>query len=197
MIFLYTFEYETGVFIFDSKTNTYNQDNFFKQKDNKRSKNPTIFTTYNDNGDIDEKEVLPEITNIFENLHNTDIPSIEVYNNEIILCIDNSISKYNPANDSLTKIFEFKDRKMKISHDIIFGLNKNIISMYKLDGELIKFIEICDTEHFVSYFEIYDEQLIIMSKKYVNPYGQIYKSDHKDDCEASNLTISIYNISSL
>lgn len=184
----YTFEYETGLFIFNSKTNTYNNNDCFEQKDDKQS---TIFTTYNDSGEV------PNWTNKFENLHSTDISSCEIYNDEIILCIDDWISKYDPTTDILTKLFEFNYHKMKISNDIIFGLRENVISLYKLDGEFIKNIEICDKDHWVSYFEVYDGQLIIITKKFVNPYNQIWKENHDDDCENSNLTISTYNISLL
>ena len=74
----------------------------------------------------------------------------------------------------------------------------NKLNIYSIkDKILIKSIDLCNNDEIVSYWDIYDDTLIIMCYKYTNPYGQIYKENKDDECNNRCLKIKAINIQSL
>ena len=142
----HTERYETGVFIFDIKTNTYNHDDF------------TVDTDM--------------ITNRFINLHEKDIISCDA-SDKIIINNDGYIYEYNPITDECIESLIlsnfpvlYNNSEIKVS-DFLFEKQNSQIHIYDFKA-LIKSIKICEEDEFVIFWDITDYQLIILCQNYRN-----------------------------
>jgi hypothetical protein len=69
-----------------------------------------------------------------------------------------------------------------------------LIYIIFIQKNLIKTIDICDDNEQILYWEIYNDQFIIICEKYVNSYGQIYKETHDEEFKSRNMKIKSYNL---
>ncbi len=167
----YTSNYETGVFIFDLNTNTFNNDDF-----------QTITKTFDcetDSGNEDTYVVENFQTNNFIDIHEKTITDCYVSDNKIYLAIDGDVYLYeNYKCILLLKLGNIQEIRVKDDMKIVRNWYENwhLIHYYK-GTELIKTREICVKENFVSFWDIYEDKLIVINFIWKNPYGQIYTGD--------------------
>ena len=195
-----TWDYETGVFIFDIETNKFNDSDFEHNSE-------YIQDDGNDDDDTwSESDIVSKYTNKFKNLHKKEITSCYVYNNDIILNVRdndvNKICKYDPMTDNLTEMLITTDlHDIKINNNILFGKHwgeRNVLYIYNITEKqfIIKY-EICNQDEIVIFWELSGGKLFVMSNKYVYPYGQIYKENHDDDCKIRNFKIKQFDINAM
>lgn len=179
----HTENYETGVFIFDIKNNTFNNSDFRLNE---------LYHSDDSDDSNSESEMVPVYTNTFKNLHDKTVYYSCVNDNQIILNIEDDIYKYD---GELTDLNLKSDFAIKVSNNMLYGLYKNKVNIYNIHSKnLIKTIEICDDNEQILYWEIYNDQLIIICEKYVNPYGQIYKETHNEEFKSRNMKIKSYSL---
>jgi hypothetical protein len=141
-----TYMYETGVFIFDVKTNTFNDEDFMK--------NPNYDEALDEN---DENYNVPKMTNIFTSLHDETIMYCISYNdNLIMLDTGNDICLYDVNNNShhITNIINISQEKISAKYlwvtnlsfcdKLIFIINKNKICVFNIDDKSCKYVQICE-----------------------------------------------------
>lgn len=160
-----TDNYETGVFIFDIKTNKFNYNDY--QKDLTK----TI-----------------KYTNRFSNLNNKTVTSCSMYNDIIYVLWhdkdneDLMLSKYNPINDEFTDIFSpiptetwYKDLIVVNNKAYIKG--NNLVCIYDIySHELLEKLEIYKNGYICYSWFIRDDYLVFYCKKLSENYdGQICK----------------------
>ena len=122
----HTEQYETGVFIFDIKTNTYNDKDFDITKD--------------------------YITNRFTHLHEKDIISCDP--NQLLINNDGSIETYDPnTNMSMTLLTSTSNADIKLYNDLLYEQDGNNIHIYDIEKNLIKSIKVCEANQFILYWD--------------------------------------------
>lgn len=195
--------YETGILIYDIKSNQFNHKDY---QDIERQA-----LTQNDNDD-DSSETMDEYydrtikhTNKFSNLHKKTIASCSMYNDTIYILwhgrddIDDDLklSKYDPVNDKFTDIMKplptyiwYKDLNIANNKAYIRGYGDNLIYVYDLNSyELLEKIKIHDEEDMCLYWFVNDSSQVFICEKYKNPFGQIWKDNHDDEFKTRNLKI--------
>ncbi len=168
--------YETGVFIYDIKTNTWNAQDFMP--------NPLYVENNNDDDDTEEE---PCNTNRFKTLHQKDILSCHVYNHQLLLNVHDGetcgIYQYDIETDTLVKLFETVPLfETQITNDILYGYHyseRHGLHTYDLINYQHNIISFCDKNELVRYWDM--SIRLILTEKYVNPYGQIYKENRDDE----------------
>lgn len=201
-----TSDYETGVFIYDIENDKFNEGDFMLTNED---------TSYEKIFEYEEpvdKSQQQNHTNRFKSLHDMEISSCCVYNNEIYVLYDNhftpnkmdkpkpsKIAKYDPNTDQITEIIN-----EVVNGELYACQNKFIISISYHYSETKNTISFCDVESkkivkgfnfsddkWIKYAQAYENKIIMMRETWENPYGQIYKENHDDDCKIRNMEIVI------
>jgi hypothetical protein len=167
--------YETGIFIFDMRTNMFNNDDFYLSSKQ--------FDVETDSGNDDIHVNNNFQSNKFSMFHEKDIEDCYVHNGKIFLIIYNNIDDAKTINDiylydlhELSLITQMENiREIRVKDGVIYGREDNIIKYIDSDG-MIQTLEICPRNHLPSFWDVYNDKLIVISFLYQNPYGQIYSS---------------------
>jgi hypothetical protein len=178
IIHSHTEYYQTGVFIYNIKNNTFNCEDFYIIKNNTFNCEDFYIDINNVNNDENENESdnendNPEQTNRFKSLHNKDIISC-FFNDTLILFDGEDVFHYEPDTDTLTPV-------MKVDHDIseikchndkLIGLQHryNSVAMIYIYAEEITNYIVADKDEYVVFWDIYENYLIIITET-LNPHA--------------------------
>lgn len=174
----HTYDYQTGVFIYDVETNTFNHEDFFID--------PTVIND-NKNDDNDDDTLSfdnPEQTNRFKSLHNKNIYSCYI-DDRMVLYDGEEVFYYDPETDVLTSIMKIDEKhcinEIKRYKNQIIGIQhykkETDTKVYIYSNPIVSFV-VADKEDYVVFWDIYENYLIIITETFVNPYGQIYGAKH-------------------
>ena len=211
-----TWDYETGVFIFDIETNTFNNADFTHLNKSDSDHENDFECDYCDGCEKCEKEIIPNYTNKFIHLHKMEIVDCTTYENDIIINFtdDNEttkICKYNPETDELIELLpvlkttdqshrEFP-HKIELNDGKLFGQNwyhkDNLLHFYDVDKkELIKKYAVCNENELIEFWSQQDKELIVICRIFerVDIHKQIYKETHEDEFKTRSLQIKKFNI---
>jgi len=199
-----TFEYQTGVFIFDIQNNKFNEDDFVTREK---------ISDSDDSDDSDSSFSFSDYdgfmhTNKFTNLHNKDITSCFVYDNQLFIqwsnYPNNKLSMYNTDNDAIMDItmdITTSSETLFINCDnIVIGRKlyadsvQNMIKLYKYEDNSLNYIKdykICDDKNIPTRCFSYNNKIVCISYEYYYPYGLIY-DENRNTCP--NLQITQFDI---
>lgn len=202
-----TIEYETGLFKYSIKKDTFNNSDFYKI--NMYYQHYLINNKFIDDDnfdhDIDYNKNIEMYTNKFVNLHKKNIISCYYHKNGLIYILynefygndDYTIALYDLMNDKIIKIVS----GIKYS-DILLTKNEILtipiyhkhtdICVYNIDGTLKKIILLPNDKQTI-HAAIVNNNIILLRYLYVNPFGQIYNKDH-DECGSNHMEIRTINI---
>jgi hypothetical protein len=125
-----------------------------------------------------------------KSLHELDIYSCHIYNNQLLLNIDDdAIYQYDIETDQLTKLFDIEQlHDTQINNNILYGYNKSILHSYHLITHEHNTMTLCDSEDMIRHWDM--NIRLVFTEKYVNPYGQIYKENRDDEAPTRNRKIT-------
>jgi len=172
----HTDDYETGVFIFDIESNTFNSDAFALEE-----KNVTETYITDDDIEYEETELRRIWTNTFSQLHRKNITSCYVHKAQLYIKWNDTISSYDPISNVLIDV-------AKLPEPFITECGNIIVAQYWLEDNIKP--NLYDTETLCLIGELdsssrqtmllafsYKDKLVCMSSEYENPYGQIYDAN--------------------
>ncbi len=201
-----TFEYQTGVFIFDIKTNKFNTDDFVTRERISELDSSDSSDSSNSSFSFSDYDGFMH-TNKFTNLHNKDITSCFVCNNQLIIkwCNypNNKLSIYEPDNDIITDITTSSETLFINCGNVVIGRNfyadsiQNMVKLYKYENNSLNYIKdykICDEKNIPTSCFSYNNKLIYMSYEYYYPFGLIYDENRNT---RPNLQITQFDISKI
>lgn len=177
IIHSHTEYYQTGVFIYNIKNNTFNCEDFYIDINN----------INNVNNDSDDENDNPEQMNRFKSLHNKDIVS-SFFNDKLILFDGEDVYNYEPDTDTLTPMMKIEHdiREIKCHEDKLIGLQhryNSVAMIYIYTDEITNYI-VADKDEYVVFWDIYENYLIIITET-LNPH--VIKRDKK-------LKLKLYSI---
>ena len=175
--FIHTYWCDTGLFIFNTKTNTFNTEDF------------TLNPLYTKNEEDDNENYIFEYINQFKNLHEKDILDYCVDEDKIIINLNDRVCEYYPLTDELIEILGTETDYIKIAKDKVYCRKNSTIHIVDIESKETKTVQVGDVDKMVRYWDIFDNQLVIITHTYENPYGQIYKKNHDAECRKRNMKI--------
>lgn len=208
----FTSDYDTGVFMYSIKSDTFNNSDFYRKSIASSNDNETV--TYDDNETMssDDDETNEKYTNRFTNLHGLNI--ISCYGEEDVLYILYNyeiqytgihVGSYDIKNDKLKELVsnvKYCDILVVSSNIIILPIfhDDNEICIHNIDHsetlddhDNIKRILLNDKKQKI-HQHIVNSTLFILREIFKSPYGQIYKSNHDDDCRIREMELKMIDI---
>lgn len=219
-----TQDYQTGVFVFNIKTNQFNNNDFWDLSgEDRKLQHSSDSPNNNSNSDSDSEidYLLPKITNKFNKLHNLTVTACSHHNGTLLISwVDgvrmcpttgsdiHHIAKYDYKQNTISNVLSKRiDYESPINHSSNNELHDNIFILFK---EMSGYIEIIRLDRpdlesqridfpectDMSYIIHYhDGKVTMLLEKYVDPYGQIYKESLDDlDLEVRSRKIVQYRI---
>jgi hypothetical protein len=161
-------DYETGVFIFDIKNNSFNEGDF------------TINEKYRENEDngvgAAEEIYQSQYTNVFTALHHKDISTCCMHNGNIIINIEDKVCEYNIGSNQLSLIIEKDINDMKIFGNLLLIKGQRNLNLYDIKtGILTENIIVLENGEYYEHWDCYEDLFIVMIKQQDNRIIKIYR----------------------
>lgn len=163
-----TMDYETGVFIFDIKNNSFNEGDFIINEK---------YRGQEDNGVGAAEEIYQsQYTNIFTALHHKDISTCCIYNRDIIINIEDKLCKYDIESNQLSLIIEKDINDMKIFGDLVFIKGQRNLDVYDIKINILtKNIIVIENGEYYEHWDYYNDLFIVMIKQQNSRIIKIYR----------------------
>lgn len=160
----HTMNYGTGVFIYDIENDTINRNDFMVNEKYRNDEDGAAGAA----SEVYESEY----TNVFTALHCKDIDNCAIYEDNIIIDINDKLCVYDFANNILTEVFQTEYKgEMKVCNNYLLVKNRHgKVYIYDITSQnLIKSIDACDTTgqywEYCHHWDVCGGKLILVTRQ--------------------------------